>query len=77
MFQVQLGPIHAAVSVHGPKLLGPTKYEYSTAELEMQVDEASTLTALPEVAAPVGAVVTETAEHAEGAEGARETVVWA
>jgi hypothetical protein len=24
-FQVHDGPIHAAVSVHGPELLGPTK----------------------------------------------------
>jgi hypothetical protein len=72
---VQLGPIQAASKVQGPDPVGATKYEYLTSEVDAQVDVAATVTELPRLADPTGAVTAETAEHAAGAEKGRATMV--
>jgi hypothetical protein len=77
VFQVQLGPIQAACRLHGPEVLAPVKYEYSAAELDVQVAEAPTLTAVPTVADPLGTVLGVTAEQPTGAGALRATVVCA
>jgi hypothetical protein len=77
VFQVQLGPIQAARRVQGPEVPAPVKYENSAAELEVQVAEAPTLTAVPTVADPLGVVLGVTAEQPTGTGALRATVVCA